>query len=347
MSHFIQTCFRQNHTSTPPVWFMRQSGRYLPEYQALRKNQSGNFINFCQNPDNAYAATMIPLKRYNLDASIVFSDILVIVDAMGLDINWDHGPYLAQPITQPKHIDTLADHQAHTRLNYVYQTIQRIKQDGPDLPCIGFSGSPWTIAAYMLDHNPSKRASERFVSARSFIYSHPKAAETLLAKLSEIITRYTCEQIEAGADAICLFDSWGHLLSHQQYEDYGYYYLNQITQHLQRAYPHIPVIIFGRHLSPYLEMIRDIPCQVVGLDWTVDLHRAQEILGPDKAIQGNLDNAILMSKPDKIAEHTQKLLKQQMDNPGFILNLGHGILPQTPPEHIETILRSVRTFHQA
>lgn len=343
-SRFIQACFNQNTDNRPPVWLMRQSGRYLPEYQALRRNATGDFIDFCKNPDLTYKATMIPLKRYALDASIVFSDILVIVDALGLEIQWKPAPHLSQAINCPNRIHSLSSNQAASKLSYVYESIKRIKQDGPNLPCIGFSGSPWTIACYMLDHMPTTRPAERFLSARSFVYSHPDAANYLLRMLTDVIIEYCSRQIESGADALCLFDSWGHILSNSNYDTFSYQHMQMICQQLKLAYPDIPIILFARHLNAHLDKIRDIGAQVIGLDWTTDLKKAQEILGKNIAIQGNLDNSILMCNTDTVIKETQALLKSQHQNPGFILNLGHGILPQTPPHNIEALIQATLNY---
>ena len=254
-SRFINACFHRN-TGRPPIWLMRQSGRYLPEYRELRQNNTKNFIEFCKVPELSFKATMIPLKHYALDASIVFSDILVVVDALGLNIQWQPAPHLENPINCHRTIQSLDADKAAQKLHYVSDAIKMIKQHGPSIPCIGFSGSPWTIACYMLDKTPTNRAAERFLSTRSFVYDQPAACQHLLQKLTDIIIEYCCQQIQAGADSICLFDSWGHILSHDNYELFSHQYIAQICQHLNQRYPHIPLILFGRHLSTQLDTIR-------------------------------------------------------------------------------------------
>ena len=339
----IQALRRQTVARTP-VWIMRQAGRYLPEYRQLRQ-QAGSFMQLCQTPELACAATLQPLARFKLDAAILFSDILTIPDAMGLGLSFvdGEGPRFAKPVQTARDIAALHIPDPETELGYVMDTIRLIKPAlSQRVPLIGFAGSPWTLACYMIEAGPS----QNFSKIKKLIYQQPQLAEQLLTTLSQSVTVYLQAQIAAGVDVVMLFDTWGGILTTRDYQQFSLRYLQQITHVIKTTSPTIPVIVFTKGGGQWLEMLAAIGCDAVGLDWTTDLKQARQRIGHQVALQGNLDPAILSASPDAIRQRTTELLQQFGAHPGHIFNLGHGITPDIDPEHVTVMIDTVREVSQ-
>jgi uroporphyrinogen decarboxylase len=319
-----------NHT---PIWLMRQAGRYLPEYRQIRE-QAGSFMALCQNPELAATVTLQPIKRFDLDAAILFSDILVIPDALGLGLYFTQGegPKFKSPINTPEDIDRLNNAGILQRLEYVFNTIKNVKSELANrIPLIGFSGSPFTLACYMLEGGSSKDYSR----VKAWLYSNPEYSHKLLDLLADVVTQYLNRQIESGVDVVMLFDSWGGVLSDAQYEEFSLFYLQKIIAGVHKSYNGklIPNIVFTKGGGVWLDKISGIGASCIGLDWTMNIGKAKSLVGDRVALQGNLDPAIL-SQDDKLAikkEVTRILNNYRIANngniTGHVFNLGHGILP--------------------
>ena len=328
----------------PPVWIMRQAGRYLPEYRELRA-RAGNFLNLCQTPELATMATLQPLARYDLDAAIVFSDILTIPDAMGLGLNFvaGEGPRFARPITSARDVDSCDIPDPNRDLVYVMDTIRQTCQALDNrIPLIGFAGSPWTLATYMVEG----QSSHNFAKVKTMMYNQPVVLHRLLDKLQQAITLYLNAQIAAGARAIMIFDTWGGILTPEDYQTFSLHYMKVILQGLQREYQdvRIPVILFTKGGGAWLEWQADTGCDAIGLDWTVNIKEAIARVGDRVALQGNLDPAVLRANKEVIAARTKDILLQVGQHPGFVFNLGHGIQPDISPQHLAVVIDTVKTF---
>ena len=328
----------------PPIWFMRQAGRYLSEYKEIRKNFS-SFLDFCYSPDEAAQVTIQPVDRFDLDAAIIFSDILVIPDALGMDVQFKPsiGPVL-DLITSEKDINALSDRFSDVMetLHPVTKTVSQTRAHlAPEKAVIGFCGGPWTVAAYMCDPHPSKDT----LNLRKLAYENPSAFQKLIDTLMQASIIYLKAQIEAGADMIMLFESWAGVVPSDLFETAVLAPLTKITQALKETYPHIPVIAFGRN-STYgqLEQLAKGPFNGLGLSHTVDLNWAAQNIQPHKVIQGNLDPAFLLTTPQIVEEETKKMLHIATQNPHYICNLGHGINKDTPVENVEAFVNTVKTW---
>ncbi|MDF1677820.1 MAG: uroporphyrinogen decarboxylase [Legionellaceae bacterium] len=328
-----------------PVWVMRQAGRYLPEYLEVRKT-AGDFMTLCRTPKLACEVTLQPLRRFDLDAAILFSDILTIPDAMGLGLSFQEGegPQFARPIRRVAEVEALRVPKASDELAYVMEAAQLIRESMPsELPLIGFSGSPWTLACYMIEG----RGSRDFKHVLRFMYMHPEAMHTLLQKLTDAIVDYLSEQVKAGANALMVFDTWGGVLTTSRFEAFSCDYLNMITSRLKALYPDIPIILFTKGGGQWLSTLADTGCDGLGVDWTCDLSRARHEVGARVALQGNLDPAVLLTSPDCIRAEVQRVLEAYGSGSGHIFNLGHGITPDVPPEHLEVMIQAVRELSVA
>lgn len=322
-----------------PIWIMRQAGRYLPEYRELRK-QEPNFLAFCKNPDLVCQATLQPLERFPLDAAIIFSDILTIADALelGLYFSEGEGPVFENPIRSEQDIKRLPELEIRSKLAYVAESIELVQQNlHLKVPLIGFAGSPWTQAAYIVEG----RSSKTFSILKKMMYAHPTALHTLLEKLTAYTIDYLAMQIEAGVDTIMLFDTWGGILTQDSYLEFSLNYMTEITANIKNRYPDIPVILFTKGGSSWLEMMTSSGCDALGLDWTINIQDAKAKVGNHVALQGNLDPTILYATPTKIKEEVEKILIAYGNKPGHIFNLGHGIYPDVPPEHVEFLVHIV------
>lgn len=338
----IRALFRQPVDRTP-VWIMRQAGRYLPEYLEVRR-KAKDFLTLCKTPELACQVTLQPLSRFPLDAAIIFSDILTIPDAfkMGLYFEEGEGPRFLEPIRFSADIAKLPDLDPEVELRYVMDAIRMTKQElNNKVPLIGFAGSPWTIATYMVEGQSSKS----FSKIKKMLYSDPNAMHQLLAKLSSNITRYINAQIKAGADAIMIFDTWGGILSPESYLEFSLRYMEDIVKNTLRTEGNkkIPIILFTKNSGKNLAEMAVTGCDALGLDWTMSLGDARQLVGHQVALQGNLDPAVLYAAHDTIHSEVKKLLAEYGAGPGHIFNLGHGINPDTDPEKVATMINAVHT----
>ncbi|MDG2252501.1 MAG: uroporphyrinogen decarboxylase [Methylophilaceae bacterium] len=342
---FLRTLKQQN-TSYTPVWMMRQAGRYLPEYRNTRKN-AGSFLELCKNNDFATEVTLQPLDRYPyLDASILFSDILTIPDAMGLGLYFveGEGPKFERPLQDEKEIQKLDIPNVDEKLHYVFEAVRAIKKAlNQRVPLIGFSGSPWTLATYMVEG----KGGTNFLNIKKLVYSRPDLMSHILKINTETVTKYLASQIEAGVDAVMIFDSWGGALAHSEYERYSLNYMKVIISNLNLlGYEHIPKIIFTKGGGQWLEAQAKIGASAIGLDWQTDIAKARRIIGNNITLQGNLDPAILLSSPKAIVAAVKKVLDNYGYGEGHIFNLGHGITQFTPPENVQCMLETIRSYSQ-
>lgn len=333
----LRALLRQEVDRTP-VWIMRQAGRYLPEYLETRA-QAGSFMALATNPELACEVTLQPLRRFDLDAAILFSDILTIPDAMGLGLTFvkGEGPKFERPVRDPAAIDQLAVPDPGDELRYVTDAVRTIRQalDGT-VPLIGFSGSPWTLATYMVEGGSSKN----FGRVKALLYENPKAAHTLLDKLARAVTAYLNAQIEAGAQAVQVFDSWGGALAFDAFREFSLRYMAQVVDGLMREREgrRVPVVLFSKGCNTQLEALADTGCDALGLDWTISLAEARARVGGRVALQGNLDPAVLLSNPDAIRAQGEAVLESYGRGSGHVFNLGHGITPDVPPEHLGALI---------
>ena len=334
-----------------PIWMMRQAGRYLPEYRQLRA-KAGDFMTMCQTPELACEATLQPLQRFDLDAAIIFSDILTIPDAMGLGLYFEtgEGPKFKKTISCLNDIAQLPEPDPEQSLTYVMDAIRLTKQelDGK-VPLIGFSGSPWTLATYMVEGGSSKT----FTKIKKMLYCEPKALHLLLEKLANSVALYLNAQIAAGAQSIMIFDTWGGALSHQSYRSFSLHYMQLIISQLKRGKKsqnitsYIPVTLFTKGGGLWLDTISNSGSDAIGVDWTVDLNQIDQ--KGNIAIQGNLDPAILYANQETIASNVESVLAEFGHYNGHIFNLGHGIHQDIPIEHVQYLVDAVhkqsKRFH--
>lgn len=338
-SLFIRALKRQAVERTP-VWIMRQAGRYLPEYRATRA-KAGDFLSLCKNPELACEVTLQPLRRFALDAAILFSDILTIPDAMGLGLYFSEGegPRFKNPVRDYAAIDNLALPEPGS-LSYVTNAARLIRQEMPaSLPLIGFSGSPWTLACYMVEGGSSRD----FKTVLRLIYSDKQAAHLLLGKLAEAVTAYLLDQVKAGVNALMIFDTWGGILTPACYQAFSLDYMQAIVQKIKEE-TDVPVILFTKNGGQWLELMAKTGCDALGLDWTCDLQQARKRVGHQVALQGNLDPTVLLTSKEVIREQVQSVLAAYGQGSGHVFNLGHGITPDVPPENLAAMIEAVHEF---
>jgi uroporphyrinogen decarboxylase len=339
----IRALLRQP-TDTTPVWIMRQAGRYLPEYRATRK-QAGSFLDLCKNKELACEVTLQPLRRFDLDAAILFSDILTIPDAMGLGLYFveGEGPKFERPLRSEADIGRLGVPDPGDSLAYVTDAVSLVRQelDGK-VPLIGFSGSPWTLSTYMVEGGSSKEY--RYI--KGMMYENPAALHQLLNILAQAVTAYLNAQIAAGAQAVMIFDTWGGVLTPQTYREFSLDYMRQIVAGLKREHDGqtIPVTLFTKGGGQWLEQIADTGCDALGLDWTIDIDEARSRVGDRVALQGNLDPCVLYADPETIRAKVQEIITRFGDHPGHVFNLGHGIHPAVNPDHLGVVIDTVHEF---
>ncbi len=342
---FLRALMRQSVDMTP-VWMMRQAGRYLPEYRATR-TQAGDFLKLCMNTELACEVTLQPLRRYALDAAILFSDILTIPDAMGLGLYFEEGegPRFRKTIRTEADINQLAVINPEKDLPYVTDAVKLIRRElNGAVPLIGFSGSPWTLATYMIEGGSSRE----FQHAKRMLYDTPAMLHQLLTVLAESVAVYLNAQIEAGAQAVQIFDTWGGALSHAAYEEFSLAYMTRVVSQLQRQREGraVPVILFTKGGGQWLEAMAASGCDALGLDWTVDIGKARQRVGDKVALQGNMDPAILRASPQAIRTEVKRILESFGAHSGHVFNLGHGITPDVPPEHAGCFIDAVHEFSQ-
>ncbi len=346
---FLRALLKQPVDVTP-VWMMRQAGRYLPEYRASRA-RAGDFMSLCKNPQFACEVTLQPLERYPLDAAILFSDILTIPDAMGQGLYFEtgEGPRFRKVIDTLADIEALPIPDAESDLGYVMDAVRTIRTalDGR-VPLIGFSGSPWTLATYMIEGGSSKD----FRKAKAMLYDTPEAMHLLLDKLAQAVTAYLNGQIRAGAQAVQIFDTWGGNLSAAAYQEFSLAYMRKIVAGLIREHEgrRVPVILFTKNGGLWLESLADSGAEALGLDWTCDIGEARRRVGGKVALQGNMDPSVLYAKPAAIRAEVGRILESYGQGSGHVFNLGHGITPEVDPAHAGAFIEAVHElsgrYHQ-
>ena len=332
---FIDACLRKK-TPYTPIWMMRQAGRYLDEYKATRK-RAKNFIDLCQRVDLATEVTLQPIDILDVDAAILFSDILVIPYEMGLPLEFKEGfgPQFLQTIDNEESLGMLKSN-AHARLSYVYECVDSVrKRLAKDKALIGFSGAPWTLATYMIEGHGSKS----YEKSKKMLYQNPKLLHALLQKLTDEIKQYLSMQIKAGANAVMLFDSWANALEKSKYLEFGWFYLQDIANYLKATFPQIPLIAFPRGVGAFLESLHG-KFDVLGIDWQIDMKEAKEKAGDRFVLQGNLEPARLYDY-SSMKEGVISIL-EVMCNSGHIFNLGHGMIKDLPRENAISLVKLVR-----
>ncbi len=335
-------------TDYTPLWLMRQAGRYLPEYCETRK-RAGSFLQLCKSPALACEVTLQPLSRYDLDAAILFSDILTVPDAMGLGLTFieGEGPKFERPLREEWAIRDLSAPDPYHHLRYVMDGVCEIRRAlANSVPLIGFAGSPYTLACYMIEG----AASSDFRRVKTMIYTRPDLMHHILSVTADAVVAYLNAQIESGVQAVMIFDTWGGGLSAAAYGEFSLHYMQRIIAGLlkERDGERVPSIVFTKGGGLWLEAIADIGCDAVGIDWTLDIGVARQRVGHKVALQGNLDPNVLFAPPDTIAAETRKILDSYgPGDTGHVFNLGHGIAQWTPPEHITTLVETVHNYSRA
>ncbi len=342
---FLKALLRQPVDKTP-VWMMRQAGRYLPEYRATRK-KAGSFIDLCKNPELACEVTIQPLDRYALDAAILFSDILTIPDAMGLGLYFaeGEGPKFKTPLRTATDVNKIAVPDPNQDLKYVMDAVSVIRRElNGRVPLIGFSGSPWTLATYMVEGSSSKE----FGKVKGMMFEQPQLMHKLLNTLAKSVISYLNAQIEAGAQAVMVFDTWGGVLTPRDYKEFSLGYMQQIIAGLHRQYNNqtIPVTLFSKGAGQWLQIMAETGCDALGVDWTMDLSDARSRVNNKVALQGNMDPCILYASPDRIQQEVKTVLASYGQGNGHVFNLGHGIHQHINPENVSVFINSVHEFSE-
>lgn len=320
-----------------PIWIMRQAGRYLPEYRQVREKV--DFLTLCKTPELAAEVTIQPVDIIGVDAAIIFSDILVIPEAMGMpfEMNEGTGPLFPEPIKDSSDVEKLKPANPSTDLKYVLDAIELTRRELKGrVPLIGFSGSPWTLMAYMVEGKGSKN----FSKLKRMVYDAPSLAHSLLNKISDSVADYLNAQMDAGADAVQIFDTWGGILSQDDFLTFSLKYIEKVISKIKRETK--PVIVFTKGVHFSFRELAGCGADVLGLDWTVNIGKVKEITGSKVALQGNLDPTVLYAGSEKIKNEASKILKSFGDGPGHIFNLGHGILPDIPPENLKVLVNYVK-----
>lgn len=329
-----------------PVWMMRQAGRYLPEYRATRA-EAGDFMSLCKNPELACEVTLQPLRRFALDAAILFSDILTIPDAMGLGLYFEtgEGPRFERPVRSLADVQKLGVPDPEQELGYVMDAVRTIRHELKGaVPLIGFSGSPWTLATYMVEGGSSKA----FTRIKKMMYAEPQTLHLLLDKLADSVIVYLNAQIRAGAQSVMVFDTWGGALTGRDYREFSLHYMHKIVDGLLRENDgrRVPVTLFTKGGGQWLEAIADTGCDAVGLDWTTSLADARARIGSRVALQGNMDPSMLYAPPARIEQEVASLLAEYGAGTGHVCNLGHGIHPDVDPAHAGVFVEAVHRLSQ-
>lgn len=346
---YLRALLRQPIDVTP-VWMMRQAGRYLPEYKATRA-VAGDFMSLCKNAELACEVTLQPLRRYALDAAILFSDILTIPDAMGLGLYFEtgEGPRFSSPVTCRADVEKLPVPDPEQELGYVMNAVRTIRKNlNGDVPLIGFSGSPWTLATYMVEGGSSKT----FTKLKKMMYAEPETLHLMLDKLADSVILYLNAQIRAGAQSVMIFDTWGGVLTGRDYLAFSLHYMHKIVDGLQRESEgrRVPVTLFTKGGGQWLEAMAATGCDALGLDWTTDIADARRRVGDKVALQGNMDPSMLYASPARIEEEVATILQGYGKGTGHVFNLGHGIHQDVPPEHagafIEAVHKLSKPYHQ-
>ena len=331
----------------PPVWIMCQAGRYLPEYRETRA-QAGSFMSLCQNPELACEVTMQPLRRFPLDAAILFSDILTIPDAMGLGLYFEtgEGPKFRDPVRSPEAIERLPVPDPEDSLGYVTDAVRLIRRElNGQVPLIGFAGSPWTLATYMVEGGSSRD----FAETKRLLYGDPQAMHALLQKVADAVTEYLNAQIRAGAQAVMVFDTWGGALTPRSYREFSLAYMQRIVDGLIRENEgrRVPVTLFTKGGGAWLEAQADTGADGLGLDWTIEIGEAAQRVGDRVALQGNLDPSVLYAPEAVVREETRRVLDGFGRDTGHVFNLGHGVHPAIDPDRVAAMVDTVVNYRRA
>lgn len=337
---FLRALLREPVDCTP-IWIMRQAGRYLPEYRATRA-KAGSFMKLCTTPELACEVTLQPLARFDLDAAILFSDILTVPDAMGLGLYFSEGegPRFERPVQTEAEVKRLAVPDPERELRYVMDAVRLIRRElGGRVPLIGFSGSPWTLATYMVEGGGSKE----YAKVKGMLYDRPDLMHHLLGVVADAVTKYLNAQIVAGAQAVMIFDTWGGMLTPRDYKQFSLDYMARIVAGLTRHHDgqRVPVILFTKGGGQWLEWMADTGCDGLGLDWTVDIGHARDRVGSRVALQGNMDPAVLYAGATRIQAEVGTIIGSYGRGPGHIFNLGHGIHQHIDPENVKVLVDSV------
>ncbi len=331
---FLRACHGEPVERTP-VWLMRQAGRYMAEYRALR--EAHDFLSLCRTPELAARVTLQPVERFGMDAAILFSDIMIPLPAMGADVTFDPGPVVARPVRDRSDIAALRIPDPAADLGFVLEAVSQIVHAlPPGVPLIGFGGAPFTLLAYLVEG----RGSKTWLAPRAMLHSDPDGAEMLLDRLVETQAAFLAAQIDAGARAIQIFDSWGGVLPRDQFERFAAEPLARLIGRIRR--PGVPVILYVRDAAHVLDLLAATGADVISVDEKLPLDRAARLIGPGPALQGNLDPALLLGPPGRVAEGVAAVLRAAPRGRGHVFNLGHGVPPQTPNDNVELVLREVR-----
>ena len=336
---------RREPLDRTPIWIMRQAGRYLPEYRAARE-RAGGFIELMRSPDMACEVTLQPIDRFDLDAAILFSDILTIPDAMGLGLYFEtgEGPCFRRSVRTVADVDALHIPDPEQDLGYVMDAVRTIARElNGRVPLIGFSGSPWTLATSMVEGGSTRE----FARVKTMAFAEPALMHRLLGVLADAVTAYLAAQIRAGAAAVQIFDTWGGALGHAAYREFSLAYMTRIVKGLRDLGCDQPVILFTKGGGQWIESIAASGCDAVGLDWTTDLGQARRLTGGRMALQGNMDPALLRAPPARIRQEVVAVLDSYGQGSGHVFNLGHGITPDIDPEHVRALVDAVREFSPA
>lgn len=337
----LMRALRREPVPRPPIWMMRQAGRYLPEYRKTRA-KAGSFLALASNHELACEVTLQPIHRFGFDAAILFADILLIPDAMGLGLNFTpgEGPRFERPVRTEADIRALPRPDPENRLSYVLKAVRLIRSElDQAIPLIGFAGSPWTVATYMIEGGGSKD----FSRAKRLLHELPGAADDLMTLLADTTTDYLLAQVRAGADALMIFDTWGGVLAPELYRRFSLAPQARIVERLKNEAPDVPIILFGKGCGQHLEIMADTGCAALGVDWTLNLADARARVGDRTALQGNLDPAILLTTPQIVAREARRVIDSFGPGPGHIFNLGHGITPDAPLENVEALVEAVQS----
>ncbi|SHG11535.1 uroporphyrinogen decarboxylase [Vibrio gazogenes] len=337
---YLRALLKQSVDRTP-IWMMRQAGRYLPEYREVRA-QAGDFMTLCKNPELASEVTLQPLRRFPLDAAILFSDILTIPDAMGLGLYFEagEGPKFTHPIQSRADVNKIGIPDPESELQYVMNAVRQIRHDlQGSVPLIGFSGSPWTLATYMVEGGSSKA----FTKIKKMMYAEPETLHALLDKLADSVILYLNAQIKAGAQSVMVFDTWGGVLTPRDYRDFSLQYMHKIVDGLIKEHDgyKVPVTLFTKNGGMWLEQIAATGCDAIGLDWTINIEDAKARVGGQVALQGNMDPSMLYAPAPQIRDEVAQILAGFGEGSGHVFNLGHGIHLDVPPDNVDVFVNAV------
>ena len=336
-SLFVRAC-RRLPVERTPVWIMRQAGRYLPEYRAVR--EKSDFLTMCRTPELAAEVTLQPIRRFQMDAAVIFSDILIPLEPLGFPVIFgEKGPQVIKPLRAAADVPGQLPDDFADRVGYVYRSIELVRDELPsDVPVLGFAGAPFTLASYLIEGGGSKSYSE----TKRFFYHQPEAAHRLLGLLADTVTQHLLNQVRAGAGAVQLFDSWAGCLNEDEYRTWALPYVRRILDAVANA--GVPRVLFTLNAAHLYDALAEVNVEVLGIDWRTPMGVAFDRLGQRYALQGNLDPTILLGHPEQVAAETRKVLGGVGGRPGHIMNLGHGVLPPTPIENVETFVRTVREY---